>query len=920
MELTTRQKSAIEHKGKNLQLIACAGSGKTEVVARRVVHLLTLDKGALKPENIVAFTFTEKAAAELKERIVTRTKEALGPTVHGLADMFVGTIHAFALDLVRSECPEYLKHDVLNEVQQELFINRYCQKSGLTASTDLDSQPLKRYRDTKNYLTALATLREANTIEEKLIDCSVAQGLEKYESLLMEKVHFDYSSLLKVACDVLCDESTQQRLAERIRYVIVDEYQDVNPVQEKIVHLLAQLGARVCVVGDDDQTIYQWRGSDVDNIQKFSQRYNSVDRIDLEDNFRSSVGIVETAKQFIEKNQVRLNKEMKSACVQDYEDNDIIALSFDSPEEEARHVAATVKALHGIAFLEEGINRGLSWSDMAVLFRSVRKNAAFVAAAFDAENIPYIVTGMNNLFERVEAQAARSIFYFMGDYKDTTAQHVRRAWTEADLGLDSKHLAVAIKGIINAKRSLGDSPKPEYYIQRVFINFLQEAGVREEQIPDGRAQTVMHNLGKFSEIISDFETIHFHSDSKRKYADFASFLAYRAESTYPEGWQDGQYVHPDAVKIMTVHQAKGMQWPVVFIPALLRNRFPAAKRGGRNQWHLIPPEAVKNQERFDGTLEDERRLFYVAMTRSQKFLHLTWAPIPRAGNRYRCRSEFWDNILESKYVKRQRAPDYATRARLPAEPKLSIENVTFSFSNIKYFFQCPYHFKLRVLYGFNMPIHIALGYGKSLHDALAEIHGRAVQGEVIPEAEVPRLVKTHLHVPYAHDKLREALRKSAGKVLRKYLHDNASEFDNIEFSEKFIEINLSKGVRVTGRIDLVRRIDTGETTIVDLKTSDQAQAEEVTEAQLHTYALGYQELTGRSADYVATYILDKGKRVPRAVDAEFIAEVEDKVGEAAATVSSGQFLPKPSQSKCAKCDFLGMCSAGQKTIKFDDHR
>lgn len=130
MKLTTSQRNAIEHTGRNLQLIACAGSGKTEVVARRVVHLLTPGRtDSLAPRNIIAFTFTDKAAAELKERIVTRTREALGE-LSGMAEMFVGTIHAFCLELLKSEVPKYLKYEVLNEVQQGLFVDRHSKQSG----------------------------------------------------------------------------------------------------------------------------------------------------------------------------------------------------------------------------------------------------------------------------------------------------------------------------------------------------------------------------------------------------------------------------------------------------------------------------------------------------------------------------------------------------------------------------------------------------------------------------------------------------------------------------------------------------------------------------------------------------------------------------------------------------------------------
>src|SRR6516165_6476822 len=165
MRLTASQERAIGFPSENLQLIACAGSGKTEVVARRVVYLLRPSGGGLATRNIVAFTFTDKAAAELKERIALRVRESLGD-VAGLAEMFVGTIHAFALELLKSEVPKYLRYELLNEVQQSLFVDRHSTRSGLTACTDFHGNPLKRYRDTHRYLEALDILREADLNEK----------------------------------------------------------------------------------------------------------------------------------------------------------------------------------------------------------------------------------------------------------------------------------------------------------------------------------------------------------------------------------------------------------------------------------------------------------------------------------------------------------------------------------------------------------------------------------------------------------------------------------------------------------------------------------------------------------------------------------------------------------------------------------
>ena len=914
MNLTESQRRAVEHDGRNLQLIACAGSGKTEVVARRVVHLLTPGKpDSLLPRNIVAFTFTDKAAAELKERIVTRTRQALGE-IPGMAEMFVGTIHAFCLELLKSESPKHLKFEVLNEVQQGLFVDRNSSKSGLTTSTDIAGTALKRYRDSPHYVTALSILREAERDNAQLNGCSLLDGLEAYQTLLEDKSYLDYSSILEDAVTLLTnDEGVRARLADRVKYVIVDEYQDVNPVQEAIVWSLHELGARICVVGDDDQTIYQWRGSDVENILTFDGRCPDVEQISLEENFRSSEGVVETARAFIEQNRARLTKAMKPTGAQPYESGDIVALSFADPDAEALHIAETIRSLRGTSFKEDDLERGLSWSDMAILLRSVKANAEPITRALQAAGVPFVVTGMTNLFGTAEAEAARLLFYFIADRPGADAATLKAAWEAARLGVDPPALDKAIAGAAAAKAALTDPEQKrwgQYSIQRVFLNFLEQAGVREERVPDGRGEVVFYNLGKFSQVISDFETIHYQSKPVEKYGSFADFLQYRAEDAYPEGWQDNQYANPDAVRIMTIHQAKGMQWPVVFVPALLRNRFPAARIGGRGVWHLLPRAGIRGQARFEGAIEDERRLFYVAMTRSQKYLHLTWAPIAGRNNRYAAASDFWNDILASKYVKR-RAPDYSARKRLSPSPRSGVANVVFSFSDLKYFFECPYQFKLRILYGFNAPIHEALGYGKSLHDALAEVHARALRGDVAGASEVPRLVETHLHAPYAYPALRQQLEQTAERVLRDYLADNAALFDKIEFSEKQIEVSLGDGVSIVGRIDLVRRIDTGETTIVDLKSSDRAQPEDVTEAQLHVYALGYQDLTGRRPDYVEIYELDERKRKPRSVDDDFIADVKLKVRDAAEALRTATLPAAPVPKKCGACDYRGMCTAGR---------
>ena len=915
MQFDGDRKKAIEHVEGNLQLIACAGAGKTEIVARRVANLLKPKReggGGCVPANIVAFTFTEKAAGELKERIYERVQEALG-TVTGLAEMYVGTIHGFCLDLLRTEVPQYMKYEVLNEVQQTLYVDRHSKESGLTRSTTLTGIGLKRYVDTRNYVVAQSILREDPPSDESLLDGnSVAEHLGVYEQLLHRKGYLDYSGILKEAVEVLTnDDALRKRLAERIKHVIVDEYQDVNPIQEAVVWTLHNLGAGVCVVGDDDQTIYQWRGSDVGNILEFANRYPKVEKANLEENFRSSEGVVAVAREFIKQNVQRLSKEMKATTAQDYEVGDIVALGFDDLEAEAKYIAETCKALRGVAVKNgDKPKRGIAWSDMAILLRSVRRDGTTITDALKVAGVPFVVTGMDNLFSTPEAQAARDLFYYLANGGMSEAQ-LKASWEAADLGLEAAALEGAIDLARQAKADMaaaGPGQFKVYNLQRRFMWFLEDAGLREERVPNGRGEVVFYNLGKFSQVISDFESINFHSNPPEKYASFAKFLQHGAEHAYPEGWQDGGFANPDAVRVMTVHQAKGMQWPVVFVPQLTKNRFPSKGGGGRTPWSLIPAGAFQNQARYRGGIEDERRLFYVAVTRAQKFLHLTWAPTP--GNKLaQAVGPFFTDVLASKYVKR-RAQDYTGRERLPPEPKKSIANVVLSFSDLKYYFECPYQFKLRILYGFNAPLDEALGYGKSLHDALAEVHKRALAGEEIDPAEAKALVKKHLRVPYAYKSLEEQLAAAAETRIGDYIRKNAAQFKNLEFSEKGIEIALGDGVSVVGRIDLVRRLDNNEVTIVDLKSSERAQADEVTETQLHIYALGYQELTGRNADKVEVYELDHQVRKIRSVQDDMLAEISGKVKGAAEALRTNALPPKPHVKTCTACDYCDLCSAG----------
>jgi DNA helicase-2/ATP-dependent DNA helicase PcrA len=348
----------------------------------------------------------------------------------------------------------------------------------------LKNQPLKRWRDTERYIKALGILREGEIDAHALANCSVVAGRARYADLLHECSYFDYSSIMEEAVAVLMNNAgVRQRLADRVRDVTVDEYQDVNPIQEQIVRCLHELGAKVCVVGDDDQTIYQWRGSNVQNILTFEQRYPSVHQIRLEENWRSSEGIVETARPFIEQNAERLPKKMQPTDAQSFEPGDIIALSFNNPDEEADYISNTIKALRGVAIKEENHERGISWSDVAILLRSVKNNGEPVTRALTRAGVPFIVVGMNNLFGTPEAEAARQLFYFMAARTDVDDAALERVWLAANVGVETTQLrqAIAAARTLRDEFRVSNLRNARFALQRVFLDFLEQAGVREER-------------------------------------------------------------------------------------------------------------------------------------------------------------------------------------------------------------------------------------------------------------------------------------------------------------------------------------------------------------------------------------------------------------------------------------------------------
>ena len=913
---TPAQQEAIDCLDEPLQIIACAGSGKTQVISQRIAHILA--RPDVAPRNVVAFTFTEKAAAELKDRILGIVGEWNAGTV-GLAEMYVGTMHGYCLDLLQRLVPDTFKFSVLSDITARLLVDRNSRKSGLTTCpTSLASTPhLRRFLHSKLYLQAMSVLRE-DDVDDTLVDPRVLESLQSYLALLVEKADFDFTEMINLAVGYLeadpDDDEDARRILDHvkgdIRYVVVDEYQDVNPLQERLIAGLVQFGANLCVVGDDDQTIYQWRGSQVSNIVTFADRYSDVRQVTLADNFRSSPGIVDLARSIAARIPAheRLAKEMVSAGNQRWERGDLLALTFDGADAEADWICNRLQELRGVPFEDRPgtAPRGLSWSDCAVLYRSVASDAGPLVDALRRRGIPYVVKGLNRLFDAPEIQAVVGIFRAMAG--QVTDEDLRELWRTADL-LPEPHRWHAALAVLDQGRDFDRGERwGVYNIQRLYLDFLAALELREETVPGeaGRGELVFYQLGKFSQAISDFEQIYFNTSPREKYDAFVKWLTYQAPGYYADSDADVGYATPDAVTLATVHQAKGMQWPAVFVPCLRKNRFPSKRQGGVGLFHILPEAAVDQADRYKGTVQDETRLFYVAVTRSQKYLALTFSPGPN--QLYRNRSPLFDHCAAQQWVSTRQSLT-PPPARIEPRALHDTPQVTISFSELKYLLECPYSFKLRFLYGFNPPIHEALGYGKGLHDALAEIHKKAIAGELLGPSDADELVARHLHVPFAYPELRRTLVQSAINAVRRYFAVHGAEIARTVHSEKQIQVHVAPGITVDGRIDLIRRLDTDELSIVDFKSTDRAQPEDVTRDQLHVYAVGYGELTGENADLIEVLNLDEaGRNTREEVEDRLLAEVRDRIHDAGESIRDNSLPRLPLWNHhCDRCDLAALC-------------
>ncbi|MBC8432676.1 MAG: ATP-dependent helicase [Desulfobacterales bacterium] len=1032
--LTGAQKSAVRSKKRRLLVVAGAGSGKTEVMARRVAWWIGIEK---VPKNkIIAFTFTERAAEEMKFRIrswiakITASEEDIS-----LGNMYVGTIHGFCLAKIREFWPDYYhNYDILDEAGRAALILRgFNNLLGLRKLREVSG--LGQYATIGTFTQAYDQLHEHNRFEVELPSddpplrlggeeskwCKKSRLLtdvgDTSEAIAFAKAASRYYAYLR--CRRFLDFSTSQtefirRLnsdAERLLevsttgiHLVVDEIQDINPVQRSLMEVLVGVSGKLTAVGDHRQSIYGFRGAKVEIIAELWEKLKKsedAEVVDLLENFRSTARLIDLANCWAE--TISPLCSMKTPPMKhgnpkrkDQHSSHIALIEFDSRLQEAGWIADAIRVLVPSEYegarhdKKDGAHRGLTLSDIAVLIRSSTDSRTYMEA-LEAAGIPAVVKAGPDLFSQPE------VLFFISALAITAGndEFIGSAYNpkslpnriEAVLGCDPKTKTVLKEAskmlrrsgltfdrttedrVLFAAHAIGQkisegksfnykniaglrTPGLREFLtskrisrrvfpQKIYHFLLSEACVERWDTCEGRGQTAMFHLGALSGLVTGIETPGWTSVTDYRW-QIIGLCQHGAEEGRAE--EQPLMVKPEAVTISTIHGVKGLEFAAIFLADVNARRFPSGYARRKPKLPLageivkeIDIKGLADNENYDG----ERRLMYVALTRAERFLLIS-----RSGKSV------------SRFVKELRPMVEASGGTVTRDsdrilndlryaPKEYLRDVQLctSFSDLRYYMECPHDFYLRKVLGFAPTIDQAFGYGRGIHNLLRSVHTNPKKWAVLAsdpnklKKEIQRLINLGLfYLRYTTGEPAENMRQKGLQVVTEYIIRYADELSSLKFEpekefETLIEYEEGDGgALISGAIDIIRQDDPPRVTLIDFKSGDpdsdrhKLLDEEQMKLQIAIYALAAKkELEYQPEQGLVRYLGAEGedsKELKVPLDSAEIEKAGGKVSRITANIRDRVFNKGPSKRKerkarCKSCDFIGLCGV-QEAVELKD--
>ena len=928
-DLNPTQREVIGHNEGPLLVIAGPGSGKTYSIVLRALNLLLLEKA--EPRQIILCTFTEKAAFEMRDRLSAAARqvnykndlsELHATTIHGLCNQFIAQ-H-------RHHTPLGSGYETLDELTQSLFI---FENFGQIIGEAQNNLYLGRW---KTKWTAIEGARKYfDKIAEELVDVNqlaesddlflraIAAAYHAYETTLYENNRVDFAHLQRIAFNLLEDEARCKMLTSDIFYVLVDEYQDTNMVQEQLLLKLTDHSGNLCVVGDEDQSLYRFRGATVRNILEFPQKFPNCPVVKLTTNYRSHRDIIERYDRWMasidwsnpQGTSFRYDKTIGPDPEGNHPDYPaVISIWGQNSRDEAARFADLVSFLKKENVIED-------YSQIALLLHSVREDhsRSFLAALED-QGIPAFCPRARAYFENTEIRfmvaCLALIFGWHGDGRGQLAGSTAELARYVDLALvdlarqySLPHpLAAQLREWVEEIAAL----KPKQSLDLRPADYFYRLLAMEPFVGASKNENSARNLAIFSQLLNVFQNYYHYNIvtyGNREYLRmhlFNSFMRLLYNGGINE-YEDPDRPFPKGyVQIMTIHQAKGLEFPVVVVGSLDK-QLSSPKKIDRDLspfYHRPPFEPENRITQFD-----RMRLHYVAFSRPQKVLVLTAHEEPKDYF-----SSIWQGLPQWPYVETAllSAQHFDLRERMPVKK-------CYSFTgDLKIYETCPRQYLFFREYDFTPSRSAVIFFGLLVHQTIEDIHRIAIDGRLstLNKSKIREIFERTFTLLCLSDvrPIGKTAKEGAFTQVMNYFQQNQAEMKRVIQTE--VDVSLEKdGYILVGKVDLLMGGD-GKLELLDFKTSERSTDPALLstyEDQLCTYAHVLERRHGKHPERLLLYWTAEADKSSALMEIPYRPENVEAAGKrfdrVVSCIQAQDFnvTRKPEAKVCKECDLKSLC-------------
>jgi DNA helicase II / ATP-dependent DNA helicase PcrA len=932
--LNDDQREAISQIDGPLLIIAGPGSGKTFVLVLRALNILL--SGRCQPKEMVLCTFTEKAAFELRDRIHQATR-AIGYT-GDLSQLKVSTIHSLANNYItryRLFTGWGSGAEVLDDLTQPLFLfENFDEIVGLVEDGErylghwaTRWTAIKGLIDFFNKITEELVSPEALIADNDPFLSAIGQAYLRYEQKLKGLNRLDFAHQQKIFLDLLLNPEVGPKIQAEACYVLVDEYQDTNYIQEQLLLCLATPQSNLCVVGDDDQSLYRFRGATVRNILEFGRNFEPCPQVWLETNYRSHQAIISGYNRFMAgcdwsnprgAHSFRYAKTIEPDPQIEHPDYpSVFQIWGETEQDEAKRLADLVSFLKQSEVIQD-------YNQVAVLLHSVReKHSGAYIQALKQHGIPVFAPRARTYFNNLEVRLIVACFAVLfGWYRDKRgdlwghgladlAEYVDECFKiMVKQGVAYQHpLALYLQKKVNEIANLQPGQNLDDRLADYFYHILAFAPFTEFLKDENSAR----NLATFSQLLAIFQHYYHYSVITHKNQAFIrlhffnSFLRFLFLGGINEYEDPDRPFPPGYVQMMTIHQSKGLEFPVVVVGSLDKN-IPSSKQVDRLLSPYFHREPFEPENRITGF--DRMRLHYVAFSRPQKLLVLTSTGTPKAHF-----NPIWQGLPQWPHVQKEvlGAQRFEPKVHLPPKKSLSFT------SHIKVYEACPRQYQLFREYEFAPSRTAEMFFGSLVHQTIEDIHKWVLEEKPLMEieADIDTMFSANFRnlVNSGLRPISEKQSEIAHQQILNYFAQNQDRMSQVIETEVDVSVEKEQYI-LSGRIDLLLGED-NRLELLDFKAQPRPQKEGRWLATYHQQLLVYAHILeqryGKNPDRLALYWTGEKNRDQALMFFSYEPEKVDQAGKyfdrVAQQILSRDFKvrQKPERKTCSECDFRNYC-------------